>query len=95
MKKNQEMTTKTCKITYAKNSPLFRLVSILMKGHLSIALPSLWDFVESDLGCTSRIYFDNVTLTSHDMTLTSQSVIAAKQMDINEVYVVVFLKISL
>ena len=86
------MTTKTCEITYAKNSPLFRLVSILMMGHLSIALPSPWDFVESDLGCTSRIYFDNVTLTSHNMTLTSQSVIAAKQMVINEVYVVVFFK---
>ena len=28
--------------------------------------------VESDLGSTSRIYFDNVTLTSHNVTLTSQ-----------------------
>ena len=28
--------------------------------------------VESDLGCTSRIYFDNVTLMLHNMTLTSQ-----------------------
>ena len=26
--------------------------------------------VESDLGCTSRIYFDNVTLTLHNATLT-------------------------
>ena len=26
--------------------------------------------VESDLGCTSRNYFDNVTLTSHNVTLT-------------------------
>ena len=25
--------------------------------------------VESDIGCTSRVYFDNVTLTSHKMTL--------------------------
>ena len=48
--------------------------------------------VESDLGCTSRIYFDNVTLTLYNMTLPSQnhaktitSVIAAKQMVINEV----------
>ena len=28
--------------------------------------------VESDLGCTSRIYFDNVTLTLYSVTLTSQ-----------------------
>ena len=28
--------------------------------------------VESDLGCTSRVYFDNVTLTSHNMMLMSQ-----------------------
>ena len=50
--------------------------------------------MESDLGCTSRIYFDNVTLTLHNVTLTSQnhdntipSVIVAKQTVINEVYV--------
>ena len=55
--------------------------------------------VESDLGCTLRIYFDydNVMLTLHNVTLTSQkpcqhnntisSVIAAKQTVINEVYV--------
>ena len=41
--------------------------------------------VESDLGCTSRIYFDNVTLTLYNMTLPSQnhtkttSVIAANK----------------
>ena len=28
--------------------------------------------VESDLRCTSRVYLDNVTLTSHNVTLTSQ-----------------------
>ena len=27
--------------------------------------------VESDLGCTPRIYFDNVTLTLYNVTLTS------------------------
>ena len=27
--------------------------------------------MESDLGCTSRIYFVNVTLTLHNVTLTS------------------------
>ena len=43
--------------------------------------------VESDLGCTSRIYFDNVTLALHNNTITS--VIAAKQTVKNEVHVVV------
>ena len=28
--------------------------------------------VESDLGCKSRIYFDNVTLTLHNAAMTSQ-----------------------
>ena len=28
--------------------------------------------VESGLGCTSRVYFDNVTLMSHNVTPTSQ-----------------------
>ena len=31
-----------------------------------------WNSVESDLGCTSSNYFDNVTLTIHNVTLTSQ-----------------------
>ena len=34
--------------------------------------PIPWNSVESDLGCTSRIYFDNVTLTLHNLTLASQ-----------------------
>ena len=28
--------------------------------------------MESDLGCMSRVYFDNVTLLSHNWMLTSQ-----------------------
>ena len=40
--------------------------------------------VESDLGCTSRIYFD-MTLPSQNHAKTITSVIAAKQMVINEV----------
>ena len=28
--------------------------------------------LESDLGCSSRIYFDNVTMMLHNVTLTSQ-----------------------
>ena len=49
--------------------------------------------MESDLGYTSRIYFDNVKLTLNNVTLTKNhankitSVIAAKQTVINEVYV--------
>ena len=47
-----------------------------------------------DLGCTLRIYFDNVRLILYNVTLKSQkpiastitSVIAAKQTVINEVY---------
>ena len=34
--------------------------------------PIPWNSVEIDHGCTSRIYFDNVTLTLHNMKLTSQ-----------------------
>ena len=59
--------------------------------------PIPWNSVESDLGCTSRIYFDNVRLSLHNVTLTSPkscqhantiaSVIAAKQTVIIEVYV--------
>ena len=29
-----------------------------------------WNSVESDLGCTSMIYFDNVTLTLHNAEVT-------------------------
>ena len=55
--------------------------------------------VELDLGCTSIIYFDNVTLTLHNVTLRSQkpcqhSKCAAKQTVINEVHVVVFFQNS-
>ena len=32
----------------------------------------LADSVESDLGCTLRVCFDNVMLTSHNVTLMSQ-----------------------
>ena len=33
---------------------------------------ALANSVESDQGCTSRVYFDNVTLRSHNLMLTSQ-----------------------
>ena len=29
--------------------------------------------VESDLGCTSRVYFDNVTMTLHNVTRASHN----------------------
>ena len=38
----------------------------------ALTRPIPWNYVESDLGCTSRIYFDNVTLTLYNVTLTSQ-----------------------
>ena len=80
-------------------------VQSLQWGHMptqsELPWPILRAFVESDHGCTSRIFFDNtgdnVTLTvimwrwlyrNHVDTITS--VIAANQMVINEVYV--FLK---
>ena len=60
---------------------------------LELPGPIPWNSVESDLGCTSRINFDNVMLTIHDVTLASQksyqhviSVIADKQTVRNEVY---------
>ena len=37
-----------------------------------LSQPIPWNPVESDLRCTSRIYFDNMTLTSHNVMLTSQ-----------------------
>ena len=62
---------------------------------LELPRPIPRNSVESDHGCTWRIYFDNagdnVTLTLYNVTLTSQhsvntmiSVIAAKQTVINE-----------
>ena len=55
--------------------------------------------VESDHGCTSRVYFGNagdivmltlynVTLTSHKPFKHNKNVIAAKQTVVNEVYVI-------
>ena len=50
-----------------------------------------WNFRRIILGCISRIYFDNVTLRSHNRNHanTIASVIAAKQTVRNEVNVVV------
>ena len=42
----------------------------IFKSELLWPIP--WNSMESDLGCTLRIYFDNVTLSSHNVTLTSQ-----------------------
>ena len=54
------------------------MVTIMIQGHNQPELP--WPIprnsMESDQGCTSRIYFDNagdnVTLTLYNVTLTSQ-----------------------
>ena len=82
-----------------KNKILTGLVDYLMRCYNGVTWwqpigIALVNYVESDLGCTSRIYFDNMTLTLHNMTLTSwkpcqhnTSVIAAKQTVINEAYV--------
>ena len=44
-----------------------------IKGSQAIRTVSAYsNSVESDLGCTSRIYFDKVMLTLHNVTLTSQ-----------------------
>ena len=39
---------------------------------LELPRPNPWNSVESDSGCTSRIYIDNVMLALHNVTLTSQ-----------------------
>ena len=67
---------------------LMETQTIIYQSELPRPIP--WNSMESDYGCTSRIYFhnagDNVTLTLYNLTLTSQnhvntitSVIAAKQ----------------
>ena len=43
---------------------------LLHQSELPQQIP--WNSVESDLGCTSRIYFGNLTLTLHKVMLTSQ-----------------------
>ena len=54
------------------------------------------DSVESDLGCTLNVYFENVTLTLHNVSIHKNhtniitSVIAAKQTVINAVFVCLF-----
>ena len=57
--------------------------------------------VESDLELTSRIFFDNLTLTLHNVTLTSQKPCqyinksdAEKQTVINEEFIVVSFSIK-
>ena len=42
-------------------SPFASNVTDTLRSELPRPIP--WNSVESDLGCTSRIYFDNVTLT--------------------------------
>ena len=58
------------------NSGGIRVNPVNCCSHLSLQseLPRTtpWNSVESHLGCTLRIYVDNVTLTLHNLTLTSQ-----------------------
>ena len=45
------------------------------------------NLVESDLGCTLRIYFDKVTLMLHNMMLTSQKLCQHnKKCDFNKIW---------
>ena len=68
---------------------------------LELPQPIPWNFVESDLRCTSRIYFDYMILMLHSVMLTSQKPCqhktkcdCSKITVINEFYVF-FNKISL
>ena len=45
---------------------------VILGSQSELSRPISWNSVESDLGCTSRVYFDNVTLTLHNVTLTSK-----------------------
>ena len=70
---------------FVKHNPVLRFykVSIMTKSYektskyqSELPLPMRRNSVDSDHGCTSRIFFDNagdnVTLTLYNMTLTSQ-----------------------
>ena len=59
-------------VTYTNNAAPDQSVQGLRDLQSELPRPILWKSVESDLGCTSRMYFDNVTLTLHNVTLTSQ-----------------------
>ena len=50
----------------------FRLNKRNVGPQSELPRPIPWNSVGSDLGCTSRIYFDNVTLALFYVTLTSQ-----------------------
>ena len=45
---------------------------ILVEHQLELPRPISWNSVESGIECTLRIYSDSVTLTLHNLTLTSQ-----------------------
>ena len=53
-----------------KNVPLRIMPNNRIQSELPWPIP--WNSLESGLWCTSRIYFDNVTVTLHNLTLASQ-----------------------
>ena len=55
-----------------KYSFSFAAISSDTSSPIELPRPIPRNSVESDHGCTSRIYFDNVTLTLYNVTLTSQ-----------------------
>ena len=66
------MVTKLNKTLRTTQKTRTKHILILSDTHtLSSGTASAYS-VELDLGCTSSIYFDNVTLTLHNVTLTSQ-----------------------
>ena len=86
-------------VYFIKESTKRVLITCLLYSALFYSIKSR-NFVESDHGCTSSIFYDNagdnVALTLYNVTLMSHyyvnkitSVIAAKQTVINEVHVVV------
>ena len=59
-----------CTPCLSLDPPMITKDQLFIQSELPRPIP--WNSVESDLGCTSRIYFDNVALTLHNVTLTSQ-----------------------
>ena len=57
-------------LTFTRKS--FHCDHVILRWQSEPSGPIIWNSVESDPGCTSRLYFENVTLTLHNVTLASQ-----------------------
>ena len=71
---NEEISKKYHNLAFEKKTLPFngwnKCVRFMAQSELP--RPISWNSAESDLRCTSRIYFDNMKLTLHNVTLTSQ-----------------------